>query len=197
MGPPSGLPYANMSRELTNLLPHTRVAAFRRRYFLRVASVALILLCVLVVMHALLLLPSYFYARDQVRQHREVLGTEWAVAELSEEQEVEARKKLLAATVADLAKLEKAPAASDAIRAVLAVPRPGVAISGFTFVAPAGSGNAKLGITGMAASRDSLRQYVTALGQLPFVTSADLPISAYAKEADIAFTITLTGPLLP
>ncbi len=52
-------------------------------------------------------------------------------------------------------------------------------------------------VSGMAATRDALRQYATALGGLPYVSKADLPISAYAKDSDITFTITLTGTLTP
>jgi hypothetical protein len=32
---------------------------------------------------------------------------------------------------------------------------------------------------------------------LPYVAKADLPISSFAKETDIPFSITLTGSLTP
>ncbi len=49
----------------------------------------------------------------------------------------------------------------------------------------------------MAQTRDALRGYVEALNQLPYVSKADLPISAYAKESAIPFMVTLTGSLQP
>jgi hypothetical protein len=52
-------------------------------------------------------------------------------------------------------------------------------------------------ITGSAATRTALQSFKEELASLPFVTSADLPISAFAKESDIPFSITVTGSLKP
>jgi len=49
----------------------------------------------------------------------------------------------------------------------------------------------------VADNRETLRQYLGVLDALPQVAKAELPISAYAKEKDIGFTITLTGTLEP
>jgi hypothetical protein len=105
--------------------------------------------------------------------------------------------KKLQDDAAYLTHLSATPTVSSLIRAVLKVPRPGITISGFSYSPPTGSAAGKFLILGMAATRDDLRRYDLALAALPFVTNADLPISAYAKEASIPFTITLSGSLLP
>lgn len=186
-----------MHNRLTNLLPEMSARSLRRQYFLRLIAVALGMLTLLIIAHAFLLVPTYLYARDQAAQSRAALAAQGGGTESLEEKEVQVRTKTLASTTAALAALDALPTASAAIRNVLATPHPGVMLTGFTFSAPQAKQAAKLGVTGIAASRDQLQQYVTALSQLPFVDTADLPISAYAKERDIPFTVTISGTLMP
>ncbi|MEA2701798.1 MAG: hypothetical protein QOE22_507 [Candidatus Parcubacteria bacterium] len=187
-----------MPSELTNLLPEARKRRFRRQYFLRLGTVTFLLLVLLALLHAALLLPTYLYARGEVARAEAGLATFNAAGDAAGEAEVVARQARLKAATGNLSRLGTAPAASAPLRAVLAVPRPGIALTGFTFAAPASANaTARMQVSGVAASRDALRQYVAALGALPFVTGADLPISAYAKETDIEFTITLAGTLRP
>jgi len=49
-----------------------------------------------------------------------------------------------------------------------------------------------LSVSGTAANREALRTYQLALQGAPFTLTAALPVSAYAKDSDIAFTITIT-----
>ena len=186
-----------MSSELINLLPRSRARAFRRGYFVRLATVALLLVALLVLLHGVLLVPTFLYARGEVARDRQQLALLDTSTQTSEEQEITARTNVLKGTVGYLTRVANVPTMSAALRAVLLVPRPGIALTGFTYTAPTGTGQPSMQLTGKADSRDALRNYVSALGQLSFVTSADLPISAYAKERDIDFTITLTGTLRP
>ncbi|HEY4489026.1 MAG TPA: hypothetical protein VJA87_00915 [Candidatus Paceibacterota bacterium] len=186
-----------MSTELTNLLPERRKKRLRRQYFLRLGTVALLLLTVLTVFHGVLLMPTYLYARNEVVRGRTELANLSASAQNTGESGIAPRQELLKTTAENLAHLQSTPTASTAMKAVLQVSRLGISLTGFTFTAPSGSTSARMQVTGIASSRDALRQYAAALGQLPFVTSADLPISAYAQEANIEFTITLSGTLRP
>jgi hypothetical protein len=186
--------------ELTNLLPLENRKAFRREYFIRLGTVAVLVLVVVVVAQAIFLLPSYLYEREIVNSR--TLELQRLSANLATTQEQEAQTKLAAlqAESTYLLSVNDHPTASIVLRSVLDVPRPGITISGFIFGQPAdsSSGNKKtLQLTGVAATRESLRSYDTALGALPFVSSADLPISDYAKDSQIPFTITLTGTLAP
>lgn len=170
----------------------------RRTYFLRLATVALALVVFVVVLNALLLVPTYLYAQGEVERERAELAAADASAQSSEETEVRTRTALLGTTASYLTRIESATAATAALRAVLAVPHEGIALRGFIFTAPkAADAKARMDVNGVAASRDALRRYAAALAALPFVDDAELPISAYAKEREISFTITLTGSLKP
>lgn len=185
-----------MYPELTNLLPEAKQRASRRGYFMRLAVVGVFLACGIIIAHAILLVPTYLYVvRDGVRAEQELRALASSV-QSEEEKEVNARLKALNDNVAYLARLKDVPTASAAIRAVLAAPRRGITLTGFTFT-PGKTNASKMTLTGRASSRDALREFNTTLAALPFVQSADLPISAYAKDTDIPFTITLTGALIP
>jgi len=186
-----------MFPELTNLLPRSSIRAFKRGYFLRVGTLACVLLTGLVVLHGLLLVPSYIYAHGEAKREATELATLNASLHTAEEAQVRARLTVLSGNITYLNQLATTSAASAALRAVLSVPRAGITLSGFTFTPSAGKVLGTMSISGTATTRDTLRAYALALGALPFVTNADLPISAYAQDSNIPFTITLTGTLRP
>lgn len=184
-----------MSSELTNLLPEERERALRREYRFRLGTLAALILTLAIAIHAALLLPSYLYLADAVDLQDAHLSGIAADLASSEEASMNARLAALDADAGRLLTLSSSTSATGVIKAILAVPHLGITLTGFSYSAPAPSG--RLTLTGSAATRESLRQFAAALAALPYVTKADLPLSAYAKESDIAFTITLTGPLAP
>jgi hypothetical protein len=184
--------------ELTNLLPRSAVRAFRREYFVRLVTVGLLLMTVVTVIHGVLLIPAYLYAHAQVTREQQELASMAASASSVEERDINSRIAAVKSDITYLGRLGTQPAASTAVKALLSVPHPGITLRGFTFDAPtAAKEPAKMAVIGTASTRDSLRSYTESLGNLPYVTKADLPISAYAQEKDIPFTITLTGTLRP
>lgn len=185
-----------MEPKLTNLLPEERTRALRQLYFLRLTVVSLIVLAGVAVVHGVLLLPSYLYLRNQVAEREGTLTRLTTTLAGSEEQEIGVRVAALASDSAYLARLSSVPKASAAVSALTALPRSGIRLTGFSF-APATDGGATMNVSGIATTREALRRFEQVLAKEPYVTKADLPISAYAKETDIAFTITLTGPLMP
>lgn len=185
-----------MEPELTNLLPEERIRALRQLYFLRLTVVSLIVLSGVAVVHGVMLLPSYLYLRNQVAEREASLARLTTTLAGSEEQEIGMRVAALAADSAHLARLSSVPKASAAVSAIIALPRQGIRLTGFSF-APEAEGGATMAVSGVASTREALRRFEQKLAEEPYVTKADLPISAYAKENDIAFTITLTGPLMP
>jgi Tfp pilus assembly protein PilN len=183
-----------MFSELTNLLPGSRVRAFRRGYFLRVATLALLLIAGVIIVHGLLLLPTYLFAHTEVSRESEHLAGLNATLQTSEEKQVQTRLGMLASGVTYLDRLATTTTASAAITAILQVPHAGISLNGLT---PPGATAGIMSLSGVASSRDTLQQFSNALSRLPFITNADLPISAYAKDTNIPFTITLTGTLRP
>lgn len=189
---------SKLSTELTNLLPRSSVRGLRREYFVRLTTIALLMATVGIVIHGILLFPAYLYTHAQVAQEQHELDTMAASASTAEEQSINAQIAAVKADITYLGRLGTQPTASAAVRAILTVPHPGVSLSGFTYTAPlTASSSAQMTVSGTASTRDSLRGYVESLGQQPYVTKADLPISAYAKESAIPFTVTLTGSLRP
>ncbi|MEK9184254.1 MAG: hypothetical protein AAB892_00820 [Patescibacteria group bacterium] len=186
-----------MQTNLTNLLPRDRKHGLVRDYIFRIVVVAICLLAALIVVHGALLLPSYIYVVQQASSRAEQLATLQIAASATSEQELKGRVDALKTKATQLKVLGTQATAAGAIKAVLAVPRTGINIHGFTFTPSVTLGANRMTLVGVAVNRDALRQYVQILGTLPFVAKAELPISSYAKERDIAFTVTLTGTLLP
>lgn len=184
-----------MMSDRTNLLPKDRLRALQQTYFLRLAVVSLMVLAGVLVVHGVLLLPSYLYLDGQVKERTSTLAHIEAQLAQNEEKEVRARIASLTADAAYLARLGEVSKASTAVSSIVAVPRSGIRLTGFSF-APTEEG-ATMTVTGTATTREALRAYESVLSEQAYITSAVLPISAYAKDSNIPFTITLTGPFLP
>lgn len=184
-----------MTRDLTNLLPPDRSRALRAVYFLRLGVVGVLLLTGVAIVHGVLLLPSFLFVKHQVDEQKEELARISNTLAGTEEKEVSARVEALNRDATHIAALGKAPTASAAVRAVIALPREGVRLSGFSFMT--GTEKTSMTVSGVASTRESLRRFEQTLAAEPYIESAELPISAYAKESNIPFVITLTGTLTP
>jgi hypothetical protein len=180
-----------------NLMPEDRQKAFLESYFFRLGTVALILLTLLVIAHGVMLAPSYLFISEQIRVHEDELEElEAGIAEKAGDT-VGAELASLETSVRALAKLKTATSGSDIIIALLEVSSEGILLSNIVLEAPRNEGDGRIALTGRATTRDALRNYVEELSSLPFVSSVDLPISAYARETDIPFSITVIGTLRP
>ncbi len=180
-----------MHNELTNLLPLERQRALTREYFVRLSIVGIVLLNLLVLSAAMLLFPTYVYLSKSMSAEEMRLATIESTLSATNEASLSERLSALTKDAALLTTLADAPSASATVRAALAVPRPGIALSGLVYTPPAAS-NGSLVVSGTAATRDALRNYQLALEGAPFALVAALPVSAYAKDSDITFTITIT-----
>lgn len=188
-----------MYHNLTNLLPPERRHKLHREYVMRLVTVGALFLSLLIVVSGLLLVPSYRSLQSMAVQKQAALTALGGPAKVVSQNENDSAE--FVNTVSYLGGLGKTVAASAAVRVVILIPREGVTLSSITFSAPSTAGvvktPAKMTITGTAATREALRAYDLALSAAPFISNVDLPISAYAKESNIAFTITLTGSLKP
>jgi hypothetical protein len=191
MPPPSASRYETMTPDCMNLLPEGRRRAFRQVYFVRLGTVTLLILCAVLAMHAVFLLPSYLLLGVQVREREAELAHLATTQAQGGAEEIAARVTALGTEAAYLGTLAETPKASTDVMRVIALPREGVTLAGFSY-APDDAGSARLMVHGTAATRDALRRYEERVRAAPFVRAAELPISAYAKERDIAFTLTLT-----
>lgn len=186
-----------MASELTDLLPSERKLAFVRDYFFRLGTVVALVVAVLLLMHGIMLSPAYFNLSQAKANEQGRLASLKERLASSDDQEIIGRLADLDRQTKHLSGLGQVPSATAAVRQVLALPRSGITLSGFAFTPPLGRQPGLLRITGTAASRASLRAYQSMLASVPTVSSVDLPISAYAKESDISFSVTLTGMFIP
>ncbi|MDP2651739.1 MAG: hypothetical protein Q8O94_01225 [bacterium] len=180
-----------MHNELTNLIPPERQQALRRDYFIRLGVVATILLIILTLIAALLLLPTYVFLIKSARAETARLANIESALSSSNEAALSAQLAALSNNAATLLALSSAHSVSAILRAVLAISRPGISLSGFSHPPSVDGEPDTFAISGIAATRDALRNYQLALQRAPFARSADLPVSAYAKDTAIAFTITV------
>lgn len=186
-----------MSHDLTNLLPKDKTRAFRRDYFFRLGTTGIIFAAIIIVAHGLLLFPSYLFLSQQVSERQGQLTSLSSSLGATEETQISNRIAAMTQETSRLTQLSSAPSASKAVRAILAVSRQGIALTGVTFSPPKQKDDGRMVLTGNAKTREALQNFQTALTNLSFVTTADLPISSFAKESDIPFSITLTGTLTP
>jgi hypothetical protein len=180
-----------------NLLPDSRKRALARLYLVRVAVVATTLLAAVLFIHTALMVPSLIYARQVVNDRTSMLAGLGEQLAGSEDKQVGERVQRLTVTAQALAQSAQGPSASGAVRAVMDTAHSGVLITGLSYARGQAPDAHRMTIAGKAKTREALRAYAFALDALPYVTSVDLPISAYAKESDITFSLTLVGSLTP
>lgn len=180
--------------DLTNLLPTERQWELRRAYWYRLATLAIIVLTLLIIVNGLLLLPTYTYLKTEVGSRTAHLAELDRSLSSANEQQLASRLALLGAQTASLASLATSTPQSGVLTEVLAIVHPGVQITGLTLTPPHAKMPESVTLTGIAATRDALRTYYLALSGASFVDSINLPVSAYAIATNAPFTVTLTLP---
>lgn len=167
-------------------------------YVLRLGVIIISALIFLLAVRILLSVPAYLYLHGNEANERVILSG--LSQKLATQQDQVAIRKLTAlnSRAELLTVLAHTPLASVATRLLLGVSRTEVTLKNIAYTAPRISGDmATMSISGIAHTREALRTYQLALRAAPFIASVDLPVDAYAKDTDIPFTITLTGPFAP
>jgi len=146
--------------------------AVRRDYFLRLATVAVLGLALVIIICAALLVPTHLLLSKQIKTKK------------SEPNAFEEKMSYIHS-------FDHATTASATLRTVLATAHPGVHIKGITLSVPTDAVSDTMTLSGAADSRDALRTYYLTLQAVPAVLSINVPVSTYAKESNLPFTITL------
>ena len=186
-----------MHSELTNLLPEKRAKVLRQEYFVRLLTVTLFTATAVFLGSGALLVPSYLYLNQEISNQKALVASLDAILATSHGKEVNNRFAALAKDAKYLSRLATTTSAVVSVEAILGVPHSGIQISAITLTPPVRGNDGKMVLTGIASTRETLRTYVTTLSRLPYVSNAEVPISVYAKESLIPFTLTLTGSLTP
>ena len=175
----------------TNLGPALRQRSFSREYLVRLATVATVLATALTLAAALLLLPTYVFLSASIGAKQTRLAAIQTALSSGDETALSNRLASLTSDTTALLALQNAPNASALMRNFLAVTRPGVTLAGITYTPATAGKPGTLAIVGTALTRDALRSFQLALSSAQFSRGADLPVSAYAKDSNIPFTITV------
>ena len=181
-----------MPEELTNLLPYQRRLQLVREYRFRFGVIIVAVLTVLTLASAMLLVPTYVLLTGSASAKEEHLTRIRTVLSSADGAALSARLVALSTDANELISLSKKKSVSKVLSSVLNIPRPGINLNGFTYAPAANKTSETFSISGVAATRDVLRNYQTRIQSEPFVRTAELPVSAYAKDLNIAFTITVT-----
>jgi hypothetical protein len=183
---------SDMAHTLTNLLPQSRVIALRREYRYRLIVVTVWLSVALIAMAAVLLLPTYVFLTSSIGAKQTKLASVEQTLETARDPAVASRLKALSTSAATLGMLTKVPSPTTIVTKILLIPHPGVILTGFVFTPATDKAATTVVLSGAAQNRNALRAYQQTLQTTPTIVSANLPVSAYARETDIDFAITLT-----
>lgn len=194
--PPSGSLLEIMYNKPINLLPLAQVKRVHKEYIVRLSTVVAVTFSILVFVQMALLFPSY--AMLQARYSQLKITSEY-LAQITAQniQSIKTRINALNARATFFGTLSGAPSATVAIKQVLNITRNGVVLKEITYTASKDGKQAQIIISGIADDRRTLQTYQESLQAASYISSANLPVSVYAKNANIKFTITLAGSFLP
>ncbi|MFA6407964.1 MAG: hypothetical protein WCW36_00605, partial [Candidatus Paceibacterota bacterium] len=164
-----------MLDELTNLLPEERQESIIRGQRLRFMVVVASIVATFSFVASILLVPTYVFLVNSAQTKEERLADVTAKLSSAEDVALAARITTLSNYMQNLIEFSSYSSVSSVLRSVLATPRPGITISGFTYTAHTGKNPAILAISGSAQTREALRGYQLALQGAPFAISANLP----------------------
>jgi len=181
-----------MHNTLTDLLPPERRSALFREYLMRLGVVIIWFVTTLTLVSMVLLLPTYVFLSGSIRAKEAHLANIESTLSSTNEVALSARLTALSTNADALIALAHVSSASEIIRSVLALSRPGITLSGFNYTPAEGKTPGTVAVSGTAATRAALRSYQLELSAAKAILSADLPVSAYAKDVDIDFTIIVT-----
>lgn len=175
---------------MNNLAPAHDQKKFRRLYFLRLTTVALIIAIFVVIVHGVLLVPSYTFLQVRIAEQEAERAVFGRLLESSEGVAVEDSLRDLDLKLSLLESLPQQPSFPAAVTTVLEVPRAGIDVTSVAYE-PAGQGG-EISVRGIATNREALRSYARLLEAAPSIESVDFPISDLAEERNLTFTLTVT-----
>ncbi len=176
---------------MINILPTEEKDALRREYWMRFASVAILVFTLTALFASILLLPSYFFSasKESLSESRlEAFNkTHGGVASADLEGTIRALNTKLQSLLAATPK--KMPV-RDAIDPLLTLRADGIGFNQILY--SESTGTPVIELYGVARDRTTLRDFKQALDDSSKFTSVDLPLSDFIKKSNIDFTISLS-----
>src|SRR5579872_6786780 len=122
-----------MDSDRINLLPAARLEGLRRQYLYRLATVALLMLTALVIIHGVLLYATHIYLASEVKARTAELASVTVTTTSSESAALDARLAAITKEAALITALPAAPSAASLITAIEAISRSGITLSRFVY----------------------------------------------------------------
>lgn len=187
-----------MSHDVINFLPEDKIQAFKRMYGARVLSAVALALVFVVAAHVALLAPAYVYIHETYTSAQMQLAALQNTDQKGDSNDMVDRVAAAHKNANTLKAFLDTPQSSTFIQALLGLPSDGISLGEISVDIAETSGRAlTMRVSGVASTREALRTYHLAVSGLPFVAQADMPLSVYARESDIPFSIAITGTTTP
>ncbi len=187
-----------MSHDVINFLPEDKVQAFKRMYGARVLSATALALVFVAAAHVALLAPAYVYIHETYTSAQMQLAALQNTDQKGESNDIVERVAAAEKNAQTLEAFLDTPQASTFIQALLKLPAVGISLGEISVdIAQTTANTLSMRVSGVADTREALRTYHLAVSGLPFVVQADMPLSVYARENEIPFSIVITGNTTP
>lgn len=176
---------------MLNHLPAAAKQRVKREYWMRVATVMLVLVGSSVLGVAILHTPAYVAVNNQLEQYQDSFSA--AAARTEDLQAAEAT--VIETNQLTTRVLENASTTPlrQYYRAILSQVSDQVTVTAFSIRREEESGTpGNISLSGVAVTREALANFQRALEQDEHFASAELPISSLASSRDISFSMTLT-----
>lgn len=174
---------------MINLLSAQHKKRFKRIYLVRLLSVSLFMAAVLIVIHGVLLVPTYVFLQTRVLNQSVEKDLLARTLEASGSIEVENRLAELNEKITLLETLSEVPSFVSAIEEVLEVSRVGIKLTQISYEPK--NAEVQIALRGVAVDRDALRGFAKRLEERPEIQNVNFPIGDLSKEKDLPFTISI------
>lgn len=174
---------------MINLLSAHHRKLFRRMYMIRLLTVSLFAAGALILIHGILLIPTYAFLQTRVLSQSVEKDLMSKTLEASGSTEVEKRLAELDQNITLLETLPATPSFVSAIEEVLEVSRAGIALTQFSYEPK--NTEVQIALRGIAVDRDALRNFAKHLEDSPEIKSVAFPIGDLSKDTNLPFTISI------
>ena len=177
---------------MLNLLPQPEKAALTQEYRLRLAIVILLMSFTTFVVSSILLVPSVLLSSQKEKSAEDrfaLLTKSVEKGGVSELEEILREGKIVLKLVSH--KDPKVSLSESLMRIVSAKPQQ-ISLNNFSFVRD-GTEKVKVDISGVAENRAALLSFEKTLEQTGLFEKVTVPVSNFARDSDIEFTIQTVG----
>jgi hypothetical protein len=177
---------------MSNLLPQEYKKSILRLYRMRFMSVVFLALSMIFVIGVGLLIPSLSLSKNNevtLQKQKEVMSQhETSAIARSLSQSISAINQKLNVFSA---KVPESPIVQSFIKPILSVQGSDIKIQSFNFeLLPDSTGGARVKISGVAQNREALLAFTDRIKLLKGMSSVDLPIMSFIRNANVTFTIS-------